>query len=130
MARGDTVQLRAIARCIIAEGRMRPGTVFWTDAKRAKVYIDQRVAEAVVPAAQPVTENKPVSGDGDKKPDGQTEAAPGNSSGADQDTRSTDSAKSSERGSAPEASSSGPGPASDLTSSKPSKGLKRLFGKS
>jgi hypothetical protein len=47
----DQVQLRATRRIIVMEGAMSRGEVFWTSGARARSYIDQGVAEPIVPPA-------------------------------------------------------------------------------
>lgn len=73
----QTCQMRARIKGIIAEGRVRPGVVFWTTTERARLYIEQGVAEPNIPS-----ETKPM------------EPAEKKSFVAALDGRSTDSPKS------------------------------------
>lgn len=48
-----TCQMKSLIRGIIAEGRVRPGAIFWTTESRAKQYIRDRVAEPIGAAVDP-----------------------------------------------------------------------------
>lgn len=107
----QTCQMRALIKAIIAEGRVRPGAVFWTSPERAVQYIEQRVAE---PIGAAVEQAGYVPGEAAEK-NASSSAAPAG--------RSTDSAKSGEAGMVTSSSFSRPGPAS--APGKPKRSAKR-----
>lgn len=49
----NVVQMRSLIKGIIAEGRVRPGSMFWAAESRARKYIDQRIAEPIGKAVPP-----------------------------------------------------------------------------
>ncbi len=102
----DQVQLRAKARIIVEEGAFARGDVFWTNEKRARMYIAQDVAEPIG-VGLPGPEKDPA----EKKP---SSAAP--------DGPSIASAKSSVPGTAPTLF---PSPADRVSPAPKSRGSRR-----
>lgn len=83
----DQVQLRAKARIIVEEGAFARGEAFWTNEKRARLYIAQDVAEPI--GAAVVEQRGPGKDAAEKKPSSAAPAGP-----------STDSPRSSVLGAA------------------------------
>ena len=50
----STAQMRATAKVILPEGRMRVGTIFWCSTEHARQYLEQHVAELIGPREAPV----------------------------------------------------------------------------
>lgn len=98
----DQIQLRSKGRHIIAEGRMRDGSTFWTSPANARLYIDQGIAEPV--GSGPAETQR--AGPTETKP---AEPAEKKSSAAAPDGLSTGSAKSSGSATTAAPSSASPG---------------------
>ena len=76
----QTCQMRAKVKAIISEGRIRPGSIFWTTNERGVKYIEADIAELIGPAQTKPAGPSATKGDEKKTPPSSIAAPDGRSS--------------------------------------------------